>query len=100
MAVLSPSPLGSRFIAPPQRRGPFMENLLPPQLLEPRRVGGGGANSVLWGWTAMGRRAFSPYLRRARLTVERCRGLRCSLRKTTWVRDWLPPAFYRLGLPL
>ena len=28
----------------------------------------------MWGWTATGRRAFSPYLRKARLTDERCRG--------------------------
>ena len=35
----------------------------------------------MWGCTATGSLAFSPYLRSSRLTVERCRGLRRSLSK-------------------
>ena len=47
MAVLSPSPLGSRFIAPLPQRGVLVEHQLPPQLLEPPRVRSTVADGVL-----------------------------------------------------
>jgi hypothetical protein len=40
-------PLDSRFIAPPKRWGIYDNQELSPQLLEPRRIGGGLAHSVL-----------------------------------------------------
>ena len=37
---------------------------------------------IMWGWASRGREAAALYFRSARLTVERCKGLRCSLTKT------------------
>jgi hypothetical protein len=92
---------------------------LPPQLLEPCGIAGGVPDGVLnvampeiilnqphiraligqgeaagvaqhMGWAEKGRAASSLYLRKARLMVDRCSGLRCSLTKKL-----LPSGFMR-----
>ena len=35
----------------------------------------------IWGWASRGREAAALYVRKRRLTVERCNGFRCSLIK-------------------
>src|SRR5271166_6647004 len=44
----------------------------------------------MWGWASRGRDASALYFRRARFTVERCNGFRCSLTKNV-----LPVGFIR-----
>src|SRR5450755_3554964 len=46
----------------------------------------------MWGWASSGRAAALLYVRKSRLTVERCRGLRRSLRKNAFT---LAGAFLR-----
>src|SRR5205823_5498907 len=43
----------------------------------------------MWGWASRGRAARAPYLRSARLTVERCNGVRCSLTKNVLPADFI-----------
>ena len=62
-----------------------MRDFSPPQLLEPCRV-----RCSICGRASKGREAAALYFRRARFTVDRCNGCRCSLTKNA-----LPVGFIR-----